>query len=297
MAQIKFPIKEVDGNIIFNTNNEVWAVYRLDFEYLPINNDDAYLQYVRKTIQFLKLNDYRYRFNLIPRSFDFDKHMQKTIDSYVNGELEEEGNYYLTRAKDILQEEAFGFEYDIVLQVQLNVSDRVTPDNFKDFAKKLQERVSEDISRFLFRNEDSNETLAKNSEDAERKFLLTASSFKAFEKATPSLLNKYLYYMFHRNESIVTNTKTDYEITEGIIENHKGYMTIEHQDKTDYLTFLPFSQLPARTYGYKFIDMLKTSFDFPMDITIDFRFKDKNKNLKEVRKYKKTFRLFQSKYY
>ena len=66
MAQIKFPIKEVDGNIIYNINNEVWAVYRLDFDYLPINNDDAYLQYVRKTIQFLKLNNYRYRFNLIP---------------------------------------------------------------------------------------------------------------------------------------------------------------------------------------------------------------------------------------
>ena len=292
MAQIKFPIKEVDENIIYNINNEVWAVYRLDFDYLPINNDDAYLQYVRKTIQFLKLNNYRYRFNLIPRNFDFDKHMQKTIDSYVKGELEEEGNYYLKRAKDILQEEAFGFEYDVVLQVQLNVSDKVTPDNAKDFIKKLQERVSEDISRFIFRNENTENSLTKNTDEAERKFLLTASSYKAFEKATPSLLNKYLYYMFHRNESIVNNTKSDYEITEGIIENHKGYMTIEHADRTDYITFLPFSQLPARTYGFKFIDMLKTSFDFPMDITLDFRFKDKNKNLKEVRKFKKRLGFF-----
>src|SRR5699024_12168280 len=45
-----------------------------------INDDDDYLRYVENTANFLNNKDYQWSFHLIPRPFNFENHLDKTID-------------------------------------------------------------------------------------------------------------------------------------------------------------------------------------------------------------------------
>lgn len=288
---IQYPIDQVEDNLISLDDGEIWGVYRVQYDYLKINDYEQYADYISKVAEFLKIKGYKYQINLIPRAFDFDVHMQKTIDNYVKGDLEEEGKYYFKRASNILKEEAHVFEYDIVLQVQLNISDKELPDNFIDYASKLSSRVVEDINKFIFRKTTENSQL-KNAKSEEKNYLLTATSYIGLEPCTQSQINRYLYYDFHRNEGIIDNDVTDYKVTEGILQNHKGYITIEHENHTDYVAFLPFVKMPAKLYAFKFIDSLKSSFTFPIDFKINIDFKEKQNNIRTVRKFKKRLQWF-----
>lgn len=288
---IQYPIQTIQDNIVKTMDGAIWGVYKIDYDYLSINNIKEYVNYIDNISDFLTIKGYKYDINLYPREFDFDKHMQKTVDNYVKGTLAEEGAYYFKRATDILKDEAFSYEYDVVLQVKLNVSDKEIPDNVTDYIKKLSSRIMNDINKFIMKN-DVEEISIENAKDEEKKFLLTGRSYLILDKANSEQINRYLYYDFHRTEGIQKQSHSEYKITEGILKNEKGYMTIEHNDKTEYLCFLPFSKLPAKTYGFKFVDNLISNFNFPIDIKINIDYEEKQKNLKMVRKYKKRLQWF-----
>jgi len=81
-------------------------------------------------------------------------------------------------------------------------------------------------------------------------------------------------------------------VTEGVISQHIGYMTIEHKDHTEYIATLPVIEMPPFINGFKFIDNLKSAFNFPLEINFRYKFKPKSKDEAYVRKYKKRLTNF-----
>ncbi|MET1924417.1 type VI secretion protein, partial [Enterococcus faecalis] len=74
----------------------------------------------------------------------------------------------------------------------------------------------------------------------ENKIYKDLSNFKNVERMDPRTIGRLFYYFFHRaNTRLPERTLLPEEMTEGIIENNTGYMTIEQLDKTHYLAFLP----------------------------------------------------------
>nr|WP_162283607.1 hypothetical protein [Bacillus cereus]QHV08201.1 hypothetical protein C1N82_33970 [Bacillus cereus] len=81
-------------------------------------------------------------------------------------------------------------------------------------------------------------------------------------------------------------------LCEGVVKNHAGYITVEHENSTDYITFMPYVLTPYNIGSYKFILDLIEYVDFPIEFNIKFSFKSQQTNVKKVRQLKKRFKHF-----
>ncbi len=76
----------------------------------------------------------------------------------------------------------------------------------------------------------------------------------------PRTIGRLFYYFFHRANTRLPerNVTLPEEMTEGLLENNTGYMTIEQLDKTHYLAFLPVGiSLPTSMFEVQ-SDLYKT---------------------------------------
>lgn len=297
MKTLEFPYVDVEKNLILNKNNEVWGFYKLDYYYLKMNDDDDYIRYVERTAEFLNNRDYKWSFHLIPRQYDFEEHLDDTIEQFIDNRSEknpspfdEVGRHYLKESAQVLTDEMSNFEYDIIFSVQLNDSKYEISTDLVDLSKRFAQRVTDDLNKFIFRNSDYKNEF---DEAENRRINFENDSFnKEFQALTEDQIYRYTYYFYHRTETIPKSVSNNYNITEGIINQHLGYITIEHQDYTDYIATLPIIEMPAVMEGFKFIDDLKGAFDFPVEINFDYQFNPKSKEESYVRKYRKRLSNF-----
>ncbi|NRE44194.1 type VI secretion protein, partial [Enterococcus faecalis] len=77
------------------------------------------------------------------------------------------------------------------------------------------------------------------------------------------------------------------EMTEGIIENNTGYMTIEQLDKTHYLAFLPLISLPTSMFGSAIIQNLQDSLSTTIETHVKVTFRHPDKDKRDVHKRRK----------
>lgn len=298
MKTLEFPYLDVQDNLILNKENEVWGLYKLDYSYLKINDEDDYLRYVENTANFLNNRDYKWSFHLIPRPFDFEKHIDKTIDKFIDERAEKKptkfddvGRFYLKKSAKVLKDEMSNYEYDVIFSVQLNDSQYEISTDLIDLSKRFAQRVTNDLNRFIFRNSQYKNEF-EDAKAEEESFIDTAGYFKSFNRLTEEQIYRYTYYFYHRTEGIPDEITNNYNVTEGIIQQHVGYMTIEHKDHTEYIATLPIIEMPAFISGFKFIDNLKSAFNFPLEINFKYKFKPKSKDEAYVRKYKKRLTNF-----
>lgn len=288
---LEFPIKHIYKNMVFNKNNQVWAFYSLNEEYLRLNSGNDFNRYVERTAEFLSNYEYNYHIMIIPKRFDFGDFTDVMNNEIVKGDFSDIGKTYFDRARITLENEVFLHEYQVIVSVQINKMDSVVTNDISDFMKKFVKRIREDISKVMTFQANVEDDFSYY-DDLEKSFRNKTSYHKNFSAITEKEINKVLYYQFHRTNDMFQLPDNKYNLTEGIIQNNYGYMTISHQDHTEYLTFLPMHEMPATAENNRFILDILESVDFPVEIQLKYHFKSNENNIKQVRRLKKRFSNF-----
>lgn len=289
--ELEFPVALRHKNIVFNKSKQAWAFYRLNSKSLKLNSETDYLNYVDTSMEFLNNDEVQYHIMLIPKRFDFTKYTGAVKKDVVRGEFAEIGRRYFDRAADILTEEIHLYEYDIYVGVHLNRSDTVTTNDVNDLLRKFFKRLQDDISKVMLQTTNVDDDL-ETFEKKERSFYERVSYQKQIHRVEEEELDRLIYYMFHRTSDKFEIPDGEYNLTEGIIKNKQGYMTVDHGEYKEYLCFLPFHEMPASIEHYKYIQNVYDNIDFPLEMQIRYDFKQQDQNTKTVRKLKKRFDNF-----
>lgn len=277
--------------MIFNKRKQVWAFYKLEEEYVRLNSNIDFGRYIERTAEFLSHEEYDYDILIIPKRFDFKKFTEVINNNIVKGEFSDIGRTYFDRAAVTLENEVFLHEYDVYVGIHLNKMDTVTTADVVDFTKKFIKRMRDDISKYLLMRTHVEDDI-EYYEDLERQFSNKVAYHKSFQKLTSEEIDKLIYYMFHRTSDLFEIPAGEYNLTEGAIKNEYGYMTVRHQDYTEYLCFLPFAEMPYSVENYRFIQDILESVDFPVELRIRYNFKENSNDIRQVRKLKRRFSNF-----
>lgn len=288
---LEFPVDHIHENMVFNKNKEVWAFYKLSKEDIPLHSDVDFERYVDRTAQFLSHNEYDYHIMIIPRRFDFANFTNVINKNIVSGEFSDIGRTYFERARVTLENEVFLHDYHVYVSIHLNKMDSIVTSDVMDFTKKFFKRVREDIAKVMTVKGHVEDDYTYY-EELERSFRSRTSYQKRFERMNKKDISKLIYYQFHRTSELFDVSLDQYNLTEGIIKNNYGYMTIDHKDHTDYLAFLPMYEMPATIQNNRYILDILESVDFPVEMQIKYHFKDNSSNIREVRKLKRRFDNF-----
>ncbi|PHE46904.1 ATP-binding protein [Bacillus pseudomycoides] len=291
MKLLEFPISKIYKNMVFNKKSGVWSYYKLNDENLSLNSESNFQKYLQQTIAFIEQNQYEYQLVIIPRRYDFDHFIKVTNEKVVKGELADIGKYYFNRGADILKEEISLYEYDCYVGIHLNKFMYEVADNVNDLLIQLFKRVKEDVTRILHRTTNV-ETDMKFFKKLEESFFNTASYYKKLIRLDESEIEKIIYYQFHRTDICKNIPNTIYNLTEGLVKNNKGYMTVQHKDYTDHIAFLPYNNIPFNLKNNKFLLNLIEGIDFPIEVQARFSFKSQTENIRKFRMLKKRFRNF-----
>ncbi|MGP4080104.1 ATP-binding protein [Pseudalkalibacillus sp. R45] len=288
---LEFPIELKYQNMAFNKRKQVWAFYKLDEENIRLNSEVEFHRYIERTAAFLSHTEYDYHIMIIPKKFDFPTFTRAINDNIVKGEFSDIGRVYFDRASVTLENEVFLHEYDVYVAIHLNKMDNAVMVDVGDFMKKFTKRVREDLSKlmtFQTHVEDDFEYYT----ELERSFSNKVAYHKNFKKLTEKEIDKLIYYMFHRTSDRFDPPEGAYNLTEGVVKNEYGHMTVKHEDYTEYLCFMPFSEMPVSVENYRFIQDILESIDFPVEFQIRYHFKDQATNIRQVRKLKRRFTNF-----
>ncbi|WP_221568966.1 ATP-binding protein [Alkalihalobacillus sp. TS-13] len=288
---LEFPIEYRYKNMAFNKQKQVWAFYKLHEEYIRLNSDVDFQRYVERTAEFLANEEYNYHIMILPKRFDFDKFTDIINQNIVRGEFADIGETYFNRASETLKNEVSLYEYDVFVAVHLNKMDDVSTSDLKDLSKKFMKRVRDDLSKLM-----TFQTYVEDDfpyfEELERAFSNKVAYHKKFEKLQEEDVDRLIYYMFHRTSDLFEVPESPYNLTEGVIKNDYGFMTVTHDEYTEYLSFMPFYEMPVTLENYRFIQDIIESIDFPVEFQIQYTFKDNATNIRQVRKLKRRFANF-----
>jgi AAA-like domain len=290
-SQLEFPIAYRHKNMAFNKRKQVWSFYRLDEEYVRLNSENDFKRYLENTAQFLTQEDYEYHIMILPKRFDFDTFTNVVNEHIVQGDFSDIGHTYFNRASKVLQEEVFLHEYDVFVGIHLNKVDVAITSNAGELFSLFFKRIREDVSKLMtFQTQAEDDFLYY--EELERAFHSKVSNFKHIQKLKEEEMDKLIYYMFHRTDDLFNVPNTSYNLTEGVIKNEYGYLTVSHENYKEYLSFLPFSEMPATIEGYRFIQDILESVSSPVEVQIRYHFKENSMNARQVRKLKRRFTNF-----
>lgn len=282
---ISFPIEDYFGNFIFTKDKNIWAGYRINRQPEPLNNVDFFDEYIQDGKGLLEDDSLEYHFMNKPEHFPVMDHINSTIDQQVTGEMEEEGKIFFGRAGEILESEIQMNEYDTYMFVKLTtIVETVNPIEFWGLLKKT---VSEKLSE-MAGMEESTEVLLSYYKNKEKKLFLDLLNYKQTERLTEEELERIVYYQFHRAEKKQPKRKLlPFELTEGEITSHKGYITIEQLDMTHYVAFLPVIKTASSTYGGAFVRNMQDSVPFQLESHVRVKFRHEKKDIGKTRKIRK----------
>lgn len=122
---IQFPVKHIDGNLVFNHDKQVWAYYRIDgFGYDYLEHDEKLLPFQRQ-LAFLSNIGADIHLLLVPNPTDISNIIDKTIEDIQRKEyiLRENGITFFGHVKNALLDQKElneTAEYHYYIGVQLN---------------------------------------------------------------------------------------------------------------------------------------------------------------------------------
>ncbi|KIL74705.1 ATP-binding protein [Bacillus badius] len=123
--KIDFPIKHIEGNLIFTHENTVWAYYRIDgFNYDFLNDDDKIVPF-QQQMSFLTNVGLDIHFLSIPNPTDISSILDNTVEEMKrkNYPLKEYGIEFVKRVKEALENQKElneSSEYHDYIGIQLN---------------------------------------------------------------------------------------------------------------------------------------------------------------------------------
>ncbi|WP_064965386.1 ATP-binding protein [Ornithinibacillus contaminans] len=155
-AVLDFPIKHIDGNLVFGHDGSVTAYYQVSgFNYEFLSHDDKFIPYQSQTA-YLFNNSYDLHFMVEPFPTSIEEIINSTIEDmeYKDYELKENGIKYMDMLKKALLDQQNSKEtsdYHDYLGVQLNPELEKFKDgnagtnminSFKDFLKGISSQIN-----------------------------------------------------------------------------------------------------------------------------------------------------------
>ncbi|HJE18410.1 ATP-binding protein [Enterococcus gallinarum] len=287
--RLAFPIEAMTQNFVFTNTQDVWAGYKIAHQVFPLNDLDFFKEYIEDGEGVIENDNYEYHFMNIPEYFDLDEHIEETIDNLVRGSFSDLGKIYFHQAGEIMQDEVQMNQYSTYLFVRFTTPIQVANpleyvELFKDMCVRLihhltGQRVPRSVLLSTFRK-------------AEKQLYNDLSNYKSIERLDTKTVGRLFYYFFHRaNTRLPQRDLLVEEMTEGMIENHRGYLTIEQIGKTHYLSFLTLTDVPTSMFGSAFVQNLQDSLSSPIETHTRVTFDHVDKDRRHVHKMRK--RIFE----
>lgn len=287
--RLAFPIEAMTQNFVFTNTQDVWAGYKIAHQVFPLNDLDFFKEYIEDGEGVFEHDNYEYHFMNIPEYFDLDEHIEETIDNLVRGSFSDLGKIYFHQAGEIMQDEVQMNQYSTYLFVRFTTPIQVANpleyvELFKDMCVRLihhltGQRVPRSVLLSTFRK-------------AEKQLYNDLSNYKSIERLDTKTVGRLFYYFFHRaNTRLPQRDLLVEEMTEGVIENHSGYLTIEQIGKTHYLSFLTLTDVPTSMFGSAFVQNLQDSLSSPIETHTRVTFDHVDKDRRHVHKMRK--RIFE----
>lgn len=283
--RLDFPIEAITNNFLFTTSNDVWVGYKLAHQVFPLNNLDFFKEYIEDGKGVFEQDTFDYHFMNIPEYFDLDEQIEATIDNLVKGSFADLGETYFRQAGDILKDEVQMNKYSTYLFIRFTAPIQVA--NPMEYIELFKEVGRKAINALTGVHVPVSQ-LYRAYQGLENKIYKDLSNFKNVERMDPRTIGRLFYYFFHRaNTRLPERTLLPEEMTEGIIENNTGYMTIEQLDKTHYLAFLPLISLPTSMFGSAIIQNLQDSLSTTIETHVKVTFRHPDKDKRDVHKRRK----------
>ncbi|MBO0431281.1 ATP-binding protein [Enterococcus sp. DIV0660C] len=285
----EFPVSAIAKNFILTNTNEVWAGYQISHQVYPLNDLEFFTEYLQDGEGVLGNDNYEYHICNIPKKFPLDQHVEKTIEKIVQGNNADIGEYYFNEAKEILDEEVQQDQYDTFLFIRFStIRDVYNPMEYIELFKEVGERK---LNELLGTNYQPNKILRSYVRE-EKQVYSDLLNFKQVRRINEQKIGRLFYYFYHRaNPKPVTRKLNSYELNEGIVTPHKGYIEIEQLERTHYSTTYCLIGMPASMEGGAFVQNLQDSLSFPIETHSRIRFSHRKKDIKDTHKMRK--RIFE----
>lgn len=287
--RLAFPVEAMTENFVFTETQEVWVGYKLAHQVFPLNDLDFFKEYIEDGEGLFEHDNYEYHLMNIPEYFDLEDHIEETIDKLVRGSFSDLGETYFRQAGEILQDEVQMNQYNTYLFVRFTTPIQVANpleyvELFKDMCGRLIHRLKgQKVPRSV---------LLSTFRKTEKQLYNDLANYKQIERLDTKTMGRLFYYFFHRaNTRLPQRELLVEEMTEGVIENHSGYLTVEQLGKTHYLSFLTLTDVPTSMFGSAFVQNLQDSLSSPIETHVRVTFDHEDKDRRHVHKMRK--RIFE----
>jgi len=287
-----YPVENYVGNFYFSytknpltNDNDIWVGYHIGQENYPLNDLSFFRDYIEDGKGLLEDDKLEYQFMNIPTRFGIKEHIQKTKENLVKGKFKDLGDIYFEEAGEILQDEIQINKYDTYLFVKITTAVQVVnPVEYLSLFKQLLGQTFRNIA-----GQDSNvQTLLSYYIQKEKQVFGNLLNYKKIRRLTEQDFERITYYQFHRaNDQHPNRQLFQEELTEGIVTNENGYLTIEQLDKTHYVSFINLIGLPSSVLGSAIVQSVQDSVSFPIETQIRIRFEHEKKDTAKLYKMRK----------
>lgn len=228
-AVLDFPIKHVDGNLIFGMDGTVTAFYRVaGYNYDFLDHEDKFIPF-QPQLAFLFNNRYDLHFILEPFPTNIEEIINNTIEKmeHEDYELKNNGIRYMGTLKKALEAQRNNMETSEYIQyigIQLNPEfNKYKDGNFgtnlitslKEFAKGLNSQINRAVGLQAFDILESEIVMWRNQSDS-----LLESIRSAFNCSIKTATTAESLYLIEKEFS-VTQSNQDVEIRKGFSTGYK----------------------------------------------------------------------------
>ncbi|MBC1572762.1 type VI secretion protein [Listeria sp. FSL L7-1426] len=286
---IETPIGSIFKNMILTPDGEIFVFYRLAKLDYPLNSSTFFENYIEDGKGIFGHDEFDYKFFDIPEGYDIKQHIQKTKEKILVKTDTSYYDAYWERAGMVLKDEVQNNNYVQYLQIRLTKPTEIVDP--LDFFREFQQYAKGFLKKMAGNYTKETKPLT-HYENMEKLLYSDLQNYKALDRVYEDELNRIMFYNFHRtNKTLLSHASINpFNMQEGVVTNHNGYLTIEQLDKTHYVSLLPLIDTPDGLSGSGFVQILRDTLPFPIETQINVRFNKVEKDLKDVGKVRN--RLF-----
>lgn len=292
VENVIYPVNQVVGNFYFSyTKNpltgddDVWVGYHLGKQNYPLNDLSFFSSYIEEGKGLIEDDSFEYNFMNIPTEFEMKEHINQTKKYLVKGKFKDLGDTYFDKAGEILEKEIQMNEYDSYMFVKLTTAVQVV--NPVEIIQMFRQMLTQSMKNMA--GQDNNvQQLLSFYVRKEKQLFENLLNYKKIRRLTEDDYKRITYYQFHRADTkLPERTLLPEELTEGIVTNEKGYVTVEQLDKTHYSAFISLVGLPVRIMGSGIVQNIQDSVHFPIETQQRVRFEHPKKDIDKLYKTRK----------
>lgn len=268
--KLLIPLQKIYKNMMYTTNNEIWAYYRIESTSMPVTADKKKNELKNKFRHLLgELKDCgSVDIFMIPQDMTLEERFKELSDSFCK-DLPHVANYYSQKTVQLLRQEmGMVYAYDWIIGVPLKSQDEV--DSIKDGLVKSYEQMRSQIMGQLGYVYDVSIEDFKKYEETQQ---LISNKMGLFQGQ--ALSDKEMYYLnrlnFIRNmphtlDEEASNTTVE-NITDCVIDpsKRKGVLNLDSIEGKSSIAFLPVSNTPT-DISFLHLGELVQTLPFPVEL-------------------------------